>query len=87
MSKLAIAAETDEDRYETTTKIMCYACCKDDLDGSSSKLAQVVDGVMNALAFSQREEVKAWEQEFVPCEHTLCLVQQENRRVDSKGSL
>ncbi|BDD63817.1 hypothetical protein MAP00_008675 [Monascus purpureus] len=84
MSKLAIAAETDEDRYETTTKIMCYACCKDDLDGSSSKLAQVVDGVMNALAFSQREEVKAWEQEFVPCEHTLCLVQQENRQVDSK---
>lgn len=38
----------------------------------------MVNGVMKALSFSKREEVKAWEQEFIPCEHTLCLVQQDN---------
>ena len=41
---------------------------------------------MNAMTFSKREEVKAWEQEFVPCEHTLCLVQQEIEDADSKGN-
>lgn len=44
-----------------------------------------IDGVLNAMSFSKREEVKAWEQEFVPCEHTLCLNQQESRNIGSKG--
>ena len=79
-------AETDEDRFETTMKILCYACRKDDLDRSSDNLEHVIDGVMKALAFSQREEVKAWEQEFVPCEHTLGLIQQDNTPVNSKGT-
>lgn len=66
---------------------MCYACCKDDVDRSSGKLPAIIEGVMKALTFSQREEVKAWEQEFVPCEHTLGLVQQESKQIESKGSL
>jgi ubiquitin carboxyl-terminal hydrolase 5/13 len=40
---------------------------------------------MTAMTFSKREEVKAWEQEFVPCEHTLCLVQQESPQAAAKG--
>lgn len=40
---------------------------------------------MTAMTFSKREEVKAWEQEFVPCEHTLCLTQQDIENVESKG--
>lgn len=40
---------------------------------------------MNAMTFSKKEEVKAWEQEFVPCEHTLCLVQQDIENPESKG--
>lgn len=40
---------------------------------------------MKALTFSKREEVKAWEQEFVPCEHTLCLVQDSPRQIESQG--
>lgn len=40
---------------------------------------------MKALSFSKREEVKAWEQEFIPCEHTLCLVQQDNGNVNGSG--
>lgn len=40
---------------------------------------------MNATSFSQREEIKAWEQEFVPCEHTAGLVQQESKQIKSQG--
>lgn len=84
ISKLAIAAETDEDRYDTTTKVVCYSCCQDDIDQSSGNLSAVIDGMMKALTFSKREEVKAWEQEFVPCEHTLCLVQDNPRQIESQ---
>ncbi|KAL4885391.1 hypothetical protein BJY04DRAFT_147204 [Aspergillus karnatakaensis] len=84
ISKLAINAETDEDRYYTRTRVMCYACGQDDVDKSNSKLQLVIDGVMNAITYSKKEEIKAWEQEFVPCEHTLGLVQQKNKNVESQ---
>lgn len=86
MSKLAIAAETEEDRYDTTTRIICYDCNDNDVDSSSGKLSTIVEGVMKALTFSRREEVKAWEQEYVPCEHTLCLSQAEATQLQSQGS-
>lgn len=85
MSKLAIAAETEEDRYDTKTKVVCYECQVDDVDKSAGKLAAVVDGVMKANTFAKQEEVKAWEQEFTPCEHTLCLEQQASRQIESQA--
>ncbi|KAJ5491777.1 Ubiquitinyl hydrolase [Penicillium expansum] len=78
ISKLSIAAETEEDRYDIATSVVCYSCSHDNVDKASGKLPAVIEGVMTAMTFSTREEVKAWEQEFVPCEHTLCLVQQDN---------
>ncbi|KAJ5475056.1 Ubiquitin carboxyl-terminal hydrolase 14 [Penicillium diatomitis] len=75
VSKLAIAAETDEDRYNVATSVICYACPSENVDKNTGNIPVVIDGVMNAMSFTKREEVKAWEQEFVPCEHTLCLVQ------------
>ncbi|PYH97738.1 ubiquitinyl hydrolase [Aspergillus ellipticus CBS 707.79] len=84
ISRLAIAAETDEDRYTISKRIVCYSCAQDDIDASSDKLTAVIDGVMTAMTFSKREEVKAWEQEFIPCEHTVCLVQGESRQVESR---
>lgn len=87
MSKLAIAAETDEDRYNVETSVVCYACPLDNVDKSTAKLSTVIDGVMNAMSFTKREEVKAWEQEFVPCEHTLCLVQADAGDLGSKGTV
>jgi ubiquitin carboxyl-terminal hydrolase 5/13 len=40
---------------------------------------------MHATTFSKREEIKAWEQEFIPCEHTTGLIQQESKRIKSQG--
>lgn len=85
ISKLAITAETEEDRYDIVTSVTCYSCAQQDVDTTGGNLRSVIEGIMNAMTFSKREEVKAWEQEFVPCEHTLCLVQQEIEDADSKG--
>ncbi|OAL36824.1 hypothetical protein AYO20_03879 [Fonsecaea nubica] len=85
LTKLAIAAETEEDKYDTVTRVKCYACQIQDLNKDSGNLPAVVDGVMKAMTFAKSEEVKAWEQEFTPCEHTLCLEQQPSRQIESQN--
>lgn len=87
ISKLAIAAETEADRYDIKTQVRCYECGVRDVDPSSGKLPAVIDGVLKANTFATQAEVKAWEQEITPCEHTLCLLQDEARQIDSQGML
>jgi ubiquitin carboxyl-terminal hydrolase 5/13 len=84
LTKLAIAAETEEDKYNTATMVKCFQCGVSDVDKASGNLAEVVDGVMKAMTFARSEEVKAWEQEFTPCEHTLCLEQESSRQIESQ---
>jgi ubiquitin carboxyl-terminal hydrolase 5/13 len=78
-------AETEEDHYDTATTVICYECQVENSGDLGDRLSTVVEGVMKALSFSKREEVKAWEQEFIPCEHTLYLVQQDHGNVNRNG--
>ncbi|KAI1104367.1 ubiquitinyl hydrolase [Jackrogersella minutella] len=82
MTKLAIAAETEADRYDITTAVKCHECSTE-LDKTSPKLAPIVDGILKANTFSRQEEVKAWEQELTSCEHILLLQQHESRKIQS----
>ncbi|KAJ5150974.1 Ubiquitin carboxyl-terminal hydrolase 14 [Penicillium canariense] len=86
ISKLAIAAETEDDRYNIVTSVVCYSCPREGVDKTTGNLPTVIEGIMTAMTFSKREEIKAWEQEFVPCEHTLCLTQQDVADATSKDS-
>ena len=85
LTKLAIAAETEEDRYETTTTVKCYSCQIQNVDKSTGRLPLIVDAVLKAMTFAKQEEVKAWEQEFTACEHTLYLEQQPSRQIESQS--
>ncbi|KAI0554648.1 ubiquitin carboxyl-terminal hydrolase 14 [Xylaria curta] len=82
MTKLAIAAETEADRYDIATTVRCHECAKE-LDKSHAKLAPLVDGILKANTFSRQEEVKAWEQEMSTCEHILMLQQETSRKIES----
>lgn len=82
MSKLAIAAETEEDRYDTATTVRCLECGLD-LDKNAPRFSTIVDGIMSASTFSRKEEVKAWEQELITCEHILMLEQEAPRKIES----
>ncbi|KAF2436232.1 ubiquitin carboxyl-terminal hydrolase 14 [Tothia fuscella] len=84
VTKLSIAAETESDRYDTTTQVKCYECGVDDVDKSSGMLPELVDAVLKANTFARSEEVKAWEQELTACEHTLYPNQEEPRNIDSQ---
>ena len=55
------------------------------MDKTSGNLQAVIDGVLKANTFARQAEVQAWEQEFTPCEHTLCLQQEPGRQIDSQG--
>ncbi|KPI39372.1 Ubiquitin carboxyl-terminal hydrolase 14 [Cyphellophora attinorum] len=63
LTKLAIAAETEEDKYDTVVQVHCYADQLQDLDRSQGNLPNVIDRVLKAMTFARSEEVKAWEQE------------------------
>ncbi|KAI0207019.1 ubiquitin carboxyl-terminal hydrolase 14 [Astrocystis sublimbata] len=82
ITKLAIAAETDADRYEMDTSVRCHECAIE-LDKTHPKLAPLVAGILSANTFSRQEEVKAWEQELTSCEHILLLQQQASRKLES----
>jgi ubiquitin carboxyl-terminal hydrolase 5/13 len=84
ISKLAIAAETEADKYDYETIVRCYECNVDNVDKSSGKLPAVVEDVMKANTFSRQEEVKAWEQVFTSCEHILTLQQEPARQIQSQ---
>lgn len=81
MSKLAIAAETEADRYDTALSVKCLDC-NVEINTQNPALASVVDGVMKANTFSRKEEVKAWEQELTSCEHILLVAQAESRKIE-----
>lgn len=85
ISKLAVLAETDADRYEIETTVKCYECQVDDVDQTTGRLPIVVQGILKANTFSRQEEVKAWEQEFTECEHTLTLQQEPSREIESQN--
>ena len=82
ISKLEIKAETDEDRYDIRTSVRCLECGVDEIPKEGG-MAEIVDKVLKANTFATEQEVKAWEQEMIPCEHTLCLEQEPARQISS----
>ncbi|KAI7631743.1 hypothetical protein KC322_g22756, partial [Hortaea werneckii] len=63
ISKLAIKAETEEEKYDTQSDVHCYECGVGGI-AKEGKVGEVVDGVLKANTFAKQEEVKAWEQEM-----------------------
>ncbi|KAF2670937.1 ubiquitin thiolesterase [Microthyrium microscopicum] len=83
MTKLAIAAETEDDKYNTATHVRCVDCNVD--DPMSQKIRDTVDGILKASTAARQEEVKAWEQELTNCEHILLLQQEKSRQIEAQG--
>lgn len=82
ITKLAVQAETEEDRYDTRTDVHCFECALDGLQ-KDAKVSSVVEAVMKANTFARDAEVAAWEEELTPCEHTLCLEQDAGKHIPS----
>lgn len=82
ITKIAIQAETEQDRYGTQTDVHCFECDIHGLD-KQGKVGDVVDGVLKANTFAMEAEVQAWEQTLEMCEHTLLLEQEPGKAIPS----
>ncbi|KAL7749797.1 ubiquitin C-terminal hydrolase Ubp14 [Sorochytrium milnesiophthora] len=82
ISKLSIAAENEAEKYQHASKIVCVLCNREDV-AITDNLQQVVDGIVAATSASKQNEIQAWELEIQPCEHTLCLEQQQSRHLQA----
>ncbi|KAL4244595.1 Ubiquitin carboxyl-terminal hydrolase [Abortiporus biennis] len=92
MTKLAIVADREEDKYEHKTVIKCWKCNPDsgkelpELSASNdAQVKSLIDGVMQSLSSARQSEVKAWEEEITPCEHTLMLEQFATGHIAASG--
>ncbi|KAJ3215495.1 hypothetical protein HDU67_000353 [Dinochytrium kinnereticum] len=84
ITKLAIQAENDEEKYDILTSVRCYAC--GDIEVDATNLKSVVEGVKNALSSKKQSDIKAWEEEIVSCDHIKNLKQGEPKKLQAQGS-
>lgn len=78
MAKLAIVEEREEDKFDHTLTVKCWACDPSNgrpLVDISSEVKEHTKGIMNSLSSGRQSEVQAWEEEITACEHTLMLEQ------------
>jgi ubiquitin carboxyl-terminal hydrolase 5/13 len=101
MTKLAIVEEREEDKYEHVLSLRHYraaAATATALDASNTIFAPaegiaqtephvraLVDGAMKSLSSARQQEVQAWEEELIPCEHTLTLTQLPTGHIAPSG--
>ncbi|EIW65829.1 hypothetical protein TREMEDRAFT_72540 [Tremella mesenterica DSM 1558] len=78
LKKLAISAPSDEELYTYSTSLRCFSCSSvgEVIHSDDPNVSSTVAGIMSALSSAQQSEVKAWEEEILPCEHTLTLHQE-----------
>ena len=90
MKKLAIMEEREEDKYEHSTVLKCWKCDPQkgaELPGFAAdpQIQTLVDGVLHSMSSARQSEVKAWEEEISPCEHTLTLQQLSTEPIPASG--
>ncbi|RDB31082.1 Ubiquitin carboxyl-terminal hydrolase 14 [Hypsizygus marmoreus] len=90
MTKLAIVEDREEEKYEHATTVKCWKCDGGngvEVPGASDnpKIKALVDGVMQAMSSARQSEVKAWEEEILPCEHTFALHQEATGHIPASG--
>ena len=63
----------------------CLICKKSFEYEQDNEIKSLVTSVLNASSENQKDDIKAWEMEIFPCEHTLTLVQSEGIKIAEKS--
>ncbi|PFH46693.1 hypothetical protein AMATHDRAFT_7506 [Amanita thiersii Skay4041] len=90
IAKLAIQEEKEETKYKHITTVKCWLC--DPVLGlplpdaiTDQKIGALVNASMSSMSSARQSEVKAWEEEIAPCEHTLTLQQIASSPIAESG--
>ncbi|GME66608.1 unnamed protein product [[Candida] boidinii] len=78
-AKLEVKDEIESDLFDIKTAIYCSEINKSIEFPSNeqipAKLRQVAESILSSTSNEKREEIKAWEQEIVPCHHCFDIIQ------------
>ena len=89
ITKLAIGkpggADFTGDDWEQILEVTCLECNKALDYEKDNEIKSLVTSVLNASSENEKEDIKAWEEEIYPCEHTLTLVQNEGIKIAEKS--
>ena len=89
ITKLAIGkpggADFSGEEWEQLIELRCLICNKSLDYEKDTVLKSLVTSVLNASSENEKEDIKAWEEEIFPCEHTLTLVQNEGVKIAEKS--
>ncbi|KPV75875.1 uncharacterized protein RHOBADRAFT_35647 [Rhodotorula graminis WP1] len=91
VKKLAIREEEpEEDKFDFLTEVRMYQGERASaeylvVDEVDDKLNGIVAAVLSSMSSAQKSEVKAWEEEIVPCQHTRDLVQPKSKKLEPSG--
>ena len=66
-------------------EIKCLICNKSIDYSKNQKIKDLVTSILNASSESEKSNIKAWEEEIYPCEHTLTLNQNEGVKIAEKS--
>jgi len=89
ITKLAIGkpggADFSGEEWEQLIELRCLICNKSLDYEKDTVLKSLVTSVLNASSENEKEDIKAWEEEIFPCEHTLTLVQNKGIKIAEKS--
>ncbi|KAM0756328.1 ubiquitinyl hydrolase [Meredithblackwellia eburnea MCA 4105] len=86
VKKLAIREEPAEhEKYDFVTVPKMYHGDSEKILDHSELLDGLAAAVLSSMSSAQKSEVKAWEEEIVPCSHTTELVQPESKVLEPSG--
>jgi len=88
ITKLAIGkpggADFSDEKWEKWMKIYCRACDNEFDINQNKALKQLTTSIVFTSDANEQSNIKAWEEEIFPCEHTLTLKQYQTKKISSK---
>ncbi len=89
ITKLAIGkpggADFTGEEWEQVLELVCLKCNQSLDYEKDPKIKDLVTSLLNTSSESEKEDIKAWELEINPCEHTLTLQQEQGIKIAEKS--
>jgi ubiquitin carboxyl-terminal hydrolase 5/13 len=89
ITRLAIGkpggADFTGEEWEQIIELKCLECNKSLDYEKNETIKSLITSVLNASSENEKEDIKDWEEEILPCEHTLTLKQNEGIKIAEKS--
>ncbi|KAG7860565.1 hypothetical protein KL939_002051 [Ogataea angusta] len=85
MVKLEIKEQTENELFETKTQIYCAEIDQSvdyPSEGIPAQISNCAAAILKATSSDKKQEIKAWEQEIVPCPHAFDIEQKPIAELD-----